>query len=75
MKRNVPFQAVIYSNVVKKKDRNKVVHQFSLTHNTKYPVDSSGDCGELFHTWEMWLSPYSENQWGARLVGRTHIHG
>ena len=32
-------------------------------------------CGEPFQVWEMWLSPHLENQWGARLAGRTHIHG
>ena len=32
-------------------------------------------CGEPFQAWEMWLSPHSENQWGARLAGRTHVHG
>ena len=25
--------------------------------------------------WGMWLSPHSENQWGAKLAGRTHVHG
>ena len=33
------------------------------------------ECGEPFQAWEMWLSPHLENQWGARLAGRTHVHG
>ena len=32
-------------------------------------------CGEPFQAWEMWLSPHLENQWGAKLGGRTHVHG
>ena len=27
-------------------------------------------CGELFHTWEMWLSPHSEKPVGSEVGGQ-----
>ena len=32
--------------------------------------DHAMQCGELFHAWEMWLSPHSEKPVGSKVVGQ-----
>ena len=52
----------------------KTVWNFLCKIKTELPFDLAistvGLCGELFHTWEMWLSPYSEKPVGSDVGGQ-----
>ena len=70
-KEKIDKTPIYYSNKKNKVPRSKFNQEVKDLYSENYRTlkQEVEECGELFHTWEMWLGPCSEKPVGSEVGG------